>query len=502
MRPLPARVAAVAQRDPARIALREAERECSYGELWHQAGAFASRLHAVGVRSGDRVAIILPNHIATVIAWYGTWRAGAVVVPLNAQARARDFRPWLAHCGARVVVCDADNGEITLAMSDLPEAPLRWDAADWPMPGMDAVADAFPDGLPSNDSLAAILYTSGTTGAPKGVALSHDNLAANAESIIAYLGLDAGDSTVTVLPHYYAYGASVINTHLAVGGRIVLHGDSVFPQTISEAIQRERVTGFSGVPSTFMLLLDRGQLDRHDLCSLRYLTQAGGAMSPTLTERVRSTFPGTDLYVMYGQTEASARLTWLPPARLADKLGSVGIAIDGVELQIRGDDGAAVQDDATGEVWARGANIMHGYWRNADATASVLVDGWLRTGDLGRLDDEGFLWLAGRRNDMIKTGAHRVHPQDIEDAIAELPGVREVAVAGVEDELLGQSVAAYIVADAASGLTALSVRAHCRARLATYKIPRRVEFVSELPKTASGKIRRAELAGRANADAT
>jgi long-chain acyl-CoA synthetase len=511
---LPARVAAIARREPARSALGDGRHQLSYGELWQQASALAATLRALGVETGDRVAIIAGNRIATAVAWYGIWLAGAAVVPLNAQARARDFAPWLAHCGARVLLHEAGNADVQAALAAMATPPavlaLPADPADraarWPdAAGGDTGAtrggdDDGADVLPDAEALAAILYTSGTTGAPKGVALSHGNLAANATAIIGYLHLTGADSIVSVLPHYYAYGASVLHTHLAVGARVVFEDNLVFPQAISAALERERATGFAGVPSTFALLLDRGQLHEHDLSGLRWLSQAGGAMAPALTRRLQAALPQADLFVMYGQTEASARLTWLPPARLDAKLGSVGIAIDGVQLQVRREDGAQAAAGEHGEVWARGPNVMCGYWNAPEATAATLVDGWLRTGDLGHLDDEGYLWLAGRRSDMIKTGAHRVHPQDVEEAIAELAGVREVAVAGIDDALLGQAVAAFIVAEPAAGLTELKVKAHCRERLATYKIPKRVDFLAELPKTASGKIRRAQLAGRADTD--
>jgi acyl-CoA synthetase (AMP-forming)/AMP-acid ligase II len=325
--------------------------------------------------------------------------------------------------------------------------------------------------------------------------LSHANLAANVAGIVDYLGLRADDRIVSVLPFYYSYGSSVLHTHLAVGARIALEPNLVFPQLVVERLARERATGFSGVPSTYALLLDRVDLAAHDLSSLRYLTQAGGAMAPALTRRLSSALPQARLFVMYGQTEATARLTWLPPEQLEAKLGSVGRPLPGVTLAVRHEDGSDCAVDEVGEVCARGPNVMQGYWRNPEATAAVLQAGWLRTGDLGRLDADGVLWLSGRRADMIKTGAHRVHPQDVEEAIAELPGVAEVAVVGVDDELLGQVIKACIVR--AGALDDNQVRAHCRARLAPYKVPKIVVFVDALPKTASGKIRRVELAADA-----
>jgi acyl-CoA synthetase (AMP-forming)/AMP-acid ligase II len=193
---------------------------------------------------------------------------------------------------------------------------------------------------------------------------------------------------------------------------------------------------------------------------------------------------------MYGQTEATARLSFVPPVRLGDKLGSVGIPIGGVELEIRGEEGEPLAQGRTGEVWARGPNVMLGYWNDPEATRRTVVNGWLRTGDMGRLDEEGFLFLEGRRNDIIKVGAHRVFPGDIEAVLEALPGVREVVAIGVDDEILGQVVKVCIVRDGAATLHESDVKSHCRSHLAAYKIPKAVEFVDVLPKTASGKIQR------------
>jgi acyl-CoA synthetase (AMP-forming)/AMP-acid ligase II len=235
------------------------------------------------------------------------------------------------------------------------------------------------------------------------------------------------------------------------------------------------------------------QLENYDLGSLRYVTQAGGAMSPELTRRLRKALPHVQLFVMYGQTEATARLTYLPPADLDRKPGSVGRPLCGVEIEIRREDRSAAAAEEGGEVWVRGANVMLGYWQDPATSASVLAAGWLKTGDMGYLDREGYLYLHGRRSDMIKTGAHRVHPLDVENVIQELPGVAEVAVAGVDDDILGQTIKAFVVAAPGASIDPMKIKAHCRERLANYKIPKYVEIVPALPKTASGKVRRHEL---------
>jgi len=248
------------------------------------------------------------------------------------------------------------------------------------------------------------------------------------------------------------------------------------------------------VPSTFALLLNRVRFEDYDLSRLRYMTQAGGGMAHARVMQILIKLPHVKFFVMYGQTEATARLTYLPPSQLLTKAGSCGIPIPGVEIEVRDEHGCALAPGTAGEVWARGPNIMQGYWNDAEATRAVLREGWLRTGDMGHRDADGFLYLQGRRSDMIKTGAHRVHPAEIEDVIAELDEVAEVAVIGVDDDTLGQVIKALVRARAGQTLDPMRVKAHCRDRLAAYKVPKYIEPVQALPRTESGKVRRYLLA--------
>ncbi|HQV50140.1 MAG TPA: class I adenylate-forming enzyme family protein [Dokdonella sp.] len=500
MRSLSSRLQHHALDEPGRRAIAEGERRIDYSSLWAQACAFAQSLESSGVSRGDRVAVILSNCIEAVVACYGCWLAEAVVVPLNAQARPRDLEPWLRHCEARCVVHAHDHADAQAACTAIGPDLIRilvgghatgHGALSWEQAIAQSATANAPEG--NDHALAMILYTSGTTGAPKGVMLSHANLAANVDSIIGYLELNKDDSIVTVLPFYYSYGQSVLHTHLASGAYLVIEQNLVFPHLMVETLAREKVSGFSGVPSTFLLLLNRVPLADYDLSSLRYLTQAGGAMAPAVAQRLHEAIPQARLFIMYGQTEATARLAWLPPERFAEKQGSVGIPIPGVELEVRTEAGTVAAALEVGEVFARGPNVMLGYWRNPEASVGVLKDGWLKTGDMGHIDADGYLFLSGRRSDMIKTGAHRVHPKDVEEVLAELPEVGEVAVLGVDDDTLGQVIKAVIVCAPSAALNELKVKAHCRERLAAYKIPKIITFVDSLPKTASGKVRRTEL---------
>lgn len=476
-----------------RCAIQDGANGVTYAQLLHQARGFAAHLRAAGLRGGDRVAIVLPNCSDFVAGYYGILIAGGVAVLLNAAAKERDFAAWLRDSEAAFVLCEERNAEVKKACASLDPKPLLLHALG--PPSDDATAAEADPNAP-----ACMLYTSGTTGHPKGVVLSHGNLLSNTASIVEYLGLAADDSIVTILPFYYSYGSSVLHTHLQVGGRIVLEKNLVYPHAVVETLAKERATGFAGVPSTFSLLVSRVKLQDYDLSALRYVTQAGGGMAPALTQRLCDLLPHVNVVVMYGQTEATARLTYLPPDKLKSKLGSVGIPIPGVTIEVRKEDGTPAPSGEVGEVWARGRNIMLGYWRNDAATREVLRAGWLKTGDMGHLDDEGFLYLVGRRSDMIKAGAHRIHPQDIEDVVLELTEVQEAAAVGVDDDVLGQAIKVFVVPAAGSTLTPMKIQAHCRERLANYKVPKFVEFVSGLPRTASGKIRRAELQQRTTSE--
>ncbi len=495
-----------ARRYGANVAIVDDAGATTYAELWGRSCAFARYLATEGLQPGDRVALVLESTADFVAAYYGTLMAGGIAVSLNAAAKARDLGIWLGHSEPRWLVQQAGNAEADGAWAGLRDKPhriLRGGAESGGPADAVALADILrrPVGVCAappvrEGDAASILYTSGTTGRPKGVVLSHGNLASNVEGIIEYLGLTAEDSIVSLLPFYYSYGNSVLHTHLACGARVILHTNFVYPHAVVERLVAERASGFSGVPSTYALLLGRVTLERYDLRSLRYVTQAGGAMPAALVERLRRVLPGVAVFLMYGQTEATARLSYLPPRDLDRKRGSVGIPVPGCQIAIRRDDGIAALPGEIGGVWAKGPNVMLGYWRDPEATAAAIRDGWLSTGDVGYLDDDGYLFLVGRRADIIKTGAHRVHPKDVEEVIAELRGVVEVAVVGVDDELLGQAIKAYVVLDAQAALAPKDIKSHARQRLAGYKVPKIVEVTDALPKTSSGKIRRTELAAR------
>jgi acyl-CoA synthetase (AMP-forming)/AMP-acid ligase II len=486
------------EKNPNAEAIAQNGRRITYGELHILAGKVAAFLFEGGLKKGNRVGLLANNSPEYVAIYYGILAAGGVAVTLNTQTKARDVKNWVKHADAKWLFVDQrypELGEIWRASRHAraviigsPGEPSAGGNAIW-SEVVESDRKAVEVAVGPGD-LASIIYTSGTTGQPKGIALTHGNLASNVCSVMQYLRLTAADSIVDVLPFYYSYGNSVLHTHLCAGGRLVLENSLLYPHLVVERIAKERATGFSGVPSTFALLLGRVKIDDYDLSSLRYLTQAGGPMAPALTQRLADAVPNARLYVMYGQTEATARLTYLPPEKLTEKKGSVGIPIPGVAVEIRDKHDRRVSEGVTGEICAQGENIMRGYWKDDKRTAEVLRDGWLHTGDLAHYDADGYIYIDGRSSDMIKTGANRISPREVEEVIQELPEVEEVAVIGVPDETLGEVIKAFVVAIPGQSLTMRAVQLHCWKNLAKYKIPKQVEFVGEVPKTASGKVKR------------
>ncbi len=500
----------VAHRLPAKIALIQGEDRYTYRQFSHAANSVANWLTACRYPRGFRGGILTDDPFEYVSLYFGIQQAGGIVVGLNTQTAERSLLATLGDCAAAVVfanskfaqhldkvanrlsslkhiVCDS-GGEAGLAADSSCERANLTDV----LLSSNVQPPSLPQPLQGSD-IAQIIYTSGTTGTPKGVMLRHDNLVANTESIINYLHLTSEDRGMAVLPFFYSYGNSVLLTHVATGACLVVNQNFVYPNVILDEMQRERVTGFAGVPSTFALLLHRSAVRNYSFPSLRYLTQAGAAMAPKLARALKEVFPEIDIFVMYGQTEASPRLSYLPPEDLQRKPGSIGKAIPGVTLQLLDPAGRSVGLGEVGEIVAQGENIMAGYWGRPEESATVLTQDGLRTGDLAWMDEEGYLYIFSRKSDMIKSGSHRIAPKEIEEIIHEHEAVHEVAVIGVEDEILGEALKACVILKTASGCTAQEIIIHCRKNLPAFKVPHLVVFYSELPKTATGKICKGEL---------
>jgi acyl-coenzyme A synthetase/AMP-(fatty) acid ligase len=509
------RVIEHAERRPGALAVVTPTLRLTWGDLGERLLALAGHLAAQGVVPGDRVLVALPNAPATVVVGLAIQALGATAVEVNREWAPEVLADIAARTRARHAFLwgrDARSWGRTLALhpfahlwavhgGPLPEALLAVLApAQVHLLQEDGQADpalgkapAAPIGVGEPPAPALILYTSGSTGRPRGVVQSHGNVAANTRSIVEYLELGPEDRALLVLPIYYCYGRSVLQTHLSVGGSVFLEGRTAFPRVVMQSLADEGCTGFAGVPLTFELLRRQVDVTAMSFPRLRYLTQAGGAMAPECIAWVREAFRPARLFVMYGQTEATARLSYLPPERAEDKKGSIGIPIPGVHLAVVDDSGRALPDGETGHLVARGANVTAGYFEEPEETAAILHDGWLWTGDLAERDGDGFFFHRGRSKEILKIGGHRVGPVEIEHVVAEHPDVSEAAVVGAADPLMGEVPVAFVVLRPGSSATEEEIQRFCRQRMAAYRVPTRITFLAALPRNESGKLLRAQL---------
>ncbi|HPG41398.1 MAG TPA: class I adenylate-forming enzyme family protein [bacterium] len=472
------------------------------------ANKLANYLKEIGIRRGERVAILYENCFNYIIAYYAILKAGGVTVALNTETTTDSLAYLLYDSGARAIITNArfskyvvpaikrtpDVKHVIISQDDLSEYELIGHCSQV------RLNDIYNSGNPEHPAvrcididLASIVYTSGSTGKPKGVTLTHLNIVTNTRSIVSYLQLTPQDRIMVVLPFYYIYGKSLLNTHFFVGGSVVIDNMFAYPNVVLKNIIKTEATGFSGVPSTFSILLNSSNVRKLKFASLRYITQAGGAMAPTLQQEVAAVFAPAKLFIMYGATEASARLSYMDPEALPRKWGSIGKAIPNVDLFVADDRGNELPTGEIGEIVGRGANLMVGYWNDPLETAQVLRNGLYYTGDLGRMDEEGYLYVVGRKKDMIKVGGERVSAKEVEEVILEIDKVHEVAVIGVDDATLGEAIKAFIVPRADAILSSEEVMVYLRGRLPHYKNPKYIEICTALPKNESGKILKAVL---------
>lgn len=488
-----------AKADENKIAVVHGQDRLSYGELDMLSNAFAAYLCRQGVQKGDRVILFLNNSIEYLIAYFAILKAGAVVVPLDTKLVPREFLNVYKDSMPTAIVTDEKNYPSLKRIID----ENKTDVTLLPINKNTLAATDSSFACPACDDidLAMIIYTSGTTGDPKGVMLSHLNLSSNADSIIEYLCLTENDKVMVVLPFFYSYGNSLLTTHIKTGGTLVINNQFLFPNMVLDDMIAQEINGFAGVPSSFAILINKSSIRKYRFPKLRYVTQAGGAMPPQMIENFLKIMPDTQFYVMYGQTEASARLTFLAPHYLKEKIGSIGKAIPGVELVVANKAGSPVapgidgRTGETGEILAKGSNIMQGYWNLPQETAAALKNGWLFTGDLARVDEDGFIYIVDRKKNIIKSGANRISPVEIENIVLQIPSIKECAAVGAEDELLGEAIRLYVVVADDLSIEKKDIFLYCKKNLAPYKIPKTIEFVSELPKTSSGKIKRQALKG-------
>jgi len=500
-----------ARRFPHKEAL-VADGECAtYARLDADANRLARGLRSRGVARGDRVVLFLHNSLQAAVAIFATLKAGAILSVVNPSTKADKLAYLLDKYQATALVTQQRLWEVaqealrrsqSVAFSILADDAHECTADA--LPWAQALAEEGrepPGGAGLDIDLAMIVTTSGSTGLPKGVMMTHQNIDAAAASITSYLENGPQDRIVSVLPLAFDYGLYQLIMSVRLGATLILEPSFAYPGQVLQILREERATGFPIVPTMAAVLLQMRSLAPGMFPHLRYITSTAAALPPAHIERLQGLFPGTRLYSMYGLTECK-RCTYLPPEELSRRPGSVGIAIPGTEAFVVDDEGRPVPSGVVGELVIRGAHVFKGYWNDPQETEHMLKPGpypWekvLYTGDLFRADEDGYLYFVGRRDDIIKTAGEKVSPKEVENVLYAIPGVREAAVVGVAHPILGMALKAILVAEPGV-LSEREVIAHCAARLESFMVPSSVEFRSSLPQTATGKIRRSTLQAEA-----
>ncbi len=477
-------------------ALVDGSRTYVYAELKGSVASLMEVLVSLELPAGSVVALSAPNGLFWIAVYLATMALGLVAVPLPGSLTRDELARRLSWLGCRVAFLGPQEAR---RYGDLPdEIVVLGEQAMDPAHPSAALSRHMRDVTPDQD--AAYLFTSGTTAVPRAVRITHRNIQANTDSILAYLCLNEADRTLVFLPFSYVFGASLLHTHLRVGATMVNQPSFVYLESVVDTLERERCTGIAGVPSNFHSLMRNSSFGTRPLPNLRIVQQAGGRMSPAVVGEIRAAYPDASLFVMYGQTEATARLSYLPPEELDRRPGSIGRGIPGVELRVVDSEGRDVSPGEVGEIQARGDNISPGYVRDEERTAQKMAGGVLRTGDLAIVDSDGFIYVVDRAEDFIKSWGHRIASQDVESVVMELRDVVTVAAVGVPHEAAGEQVAIAVVKRPGSLLDEGEIIRHCRARLSKHMVPESVEFVPALPLNSSGKVVKSDvrklLAGR------
>ncbi len=478
----------------------------NYAEINELSSKAANFLNQNGLKRGDRVSILLKNSFDYIIVLFAVFKAGGVAVPLNTENKPGElsylldnsdsdflFTSFSSCRNAVELLNSAPVKTCILAKHDntkIPKSNMKTAFLEdiYDQYGTEKLEDKCID-----IDLAAIIYTSGSTCKPKGVMLSHLNLISNTRSIAQYLKLTDRDRIMAVLPFFYIYGKSLLLTHFYCGGSLVLDNNFTYPNTVLDTMKHTEITGFAGVPYHYAFLLHKSKVRDMHFPYLRYVTQAGNAMAVPLQKAAAEVFAPAKLYIMYGTTEASPRLTYLEPEMHMKKTGSVGKPVPNTEVYVADENGVPAAAEKEGEIVARGSNIMQGYWKDPEGTSQVLKNGLYFTGDIGRMDTDGYIYVTDRKGEMIKVRGFQVSPREIEDILTGIEGVREAAVVRFKEKVLGNILKAIVVTDDNSELNQEKIIQILKKHLSSYKIPRCIEFRENLPKKKSGKLDKRKL---------
>jgi long-chain acyl-CoA synthetase len=486
---------ASARKQSDRIALRADDRTTTFAEFDAAAGRVATLLARAGIDPGDRVGLMLPNTPAFAIVFYGIMHRGAIAVPMNTLLKAHEAEFYLSNTGTKALFATPAVAEEVRSAAAEVDAPC-WIVDDAGL--AELIADLPEQGAPverADDDVAVILHTSGTTGKPKGAMLTHGGLGRNADvSVRTLLKIAPDDVVMGCLPLFHVFGLTcALNSAVLAGATLTLI-PRFDPRKVLEVIERDGVTVFEGVPTMYSALLSVASEAAPEAArSLRVCISGGAALPVQVLTEFEKAF-GCTVLEGYGLSESSPVAAFNHPNRRR-KVGSIGTPIEGVRMRVVAPDGAEVPRGYTGEIQIRGHNVMKGYWNQPDATTDTITqDGWLATGDVGRLDEDGYFYIVDRTKDMIIRGGYNVYPREIEEVLYEHPAVAEAAVIGIPHDSLGEEVGAAVALKDGSSTDPDELREYVKARVAAYKYPRRVWLVDALPKGPTGKVLKREIA--------
>ena len=429
--------------------------------------------------TGKKIVLLSENNLFFIQSYLSIILSGNIVVLVETRISDRDLDDVLEQCQSPCVFVQGKyESRFKQCECIITEATVE---------AYPRIRDEYPPDIPE-DNPAVIIFTSGSTGTKKGVMLSHKNIIANTASIIQYLDLTQNDRMYVVLPFFYCYGASLLHTHLRVGGSICI-SNSIFLGSALTDLNTYHCTGFAGVPSTYQILINKTPFLKTSFPHLRYFTQAGGQLANAYISMITEAFPDVSFCVMYGATEATARLSYLPPHLVKEKMGSIGKGIPGVRLEVLDPEGMPILPHQTGEITAMGDNIMKGYYNDPEETRNKIRNGRLFTGDLATIDDEGYIYIVGRASNIIKSAGYRISPVEIENIISTVEGVGGCVIFGMPDSIMGEAVVAVIQSKEKDRKNLQgTILSKCNQCLPSYKIPKHMVVVKEFPRNSSYKV--------------
>jgi len=484
-------LAATVARHGDRIALKLDDLELSYRMLDEGAARVAGMLRSKGMGPGDRVGIMLPNVPYFPVAYYGALRIGATIVPMNVLLKGREVTFYLKDPAVKVLIAWHDFADAAQTGAGEAGADLvlvKPGEFEQLLAGAEPVREVADR---AGDDTAVILYTSGTTGTPKGAELTHENLRRNSEVSRGLFDLAEEDVVLGALPLFHSFGQTCAMNNCVGSGAMLTLVPRFDPAKALEIIARDKVTVFEGVPTMYAAMLQHPDADSADTSSLRVCVSGGAAMPGEIMRAFEEKF-GCIILEGYGLSETSPVASFNHPDR-GRKVGSIGTPIEGVEMKVVDDEGNDVAQGDVGEIVIRGHNVMKGYWNRPDATADAIRAGWFHSGDMAKVDEDGFFFIVDRKKDMIIRGGYNVYPREIEEVLYEHPAVAEAAVVGVPHPELGEEVAAAVALKAGREVSADDLQAYVKEQVAAYKYPRTIWFLDELPKGPTGKILKREI---------